>query len=166
MLVVKDAMVLIHLAKISLLGESCKYFKDVIAPKLVFDEVMEGVKLGHADAKVVEKLKREGKIRILGINDFALVKRATEFNIQGGEAQAVALYWQEKADILVTDDDNVRKKGILLDIKVIGTLAIVLKLKLAKIIKEEKFRACVSELRRIGWFGDAILDRVLMEGSK
>ncbi len=166
MLVVKDAMVLIHLAKISLLEKSCGYFKEVIAPKLVYDEVMEGLSKGYVDAKVVENLVNERKLRVVRVKDATLVKKANEFNIQGGEGEAVALYWQEKAGLLATDDDNVRKKAILIGVKMIGTLAILLRLKLAKLVDDEKFKGCISELRKIGWFGDAILDKVLMEGIK
>lgn len=166
MLIVKDAMVLIHLAKISLLEKSCGYFKDVITPRLVYEEVMEGLSKGYADAKVVENLANERKLRVVRVKDTALVKKANEFNIQGGEAEAVALYWQEKAEMLATDDDNVRKKAILIGVRIIGTLPILLKLKLAKLVDDEKFKECISELRKIGWFGDAILDKALMEGSK
>ncbi|MBI2176460.1 hypothetical protein HYU40_03910 [Candidatus Woesearchaeota archaeon] len=166
MLIVKDAMVLIHLAKISLLEKSCGYFKEVITPRLVYEEVMEGLSKGYADARVVENLVNERKLRVVRVKDATLVKKANEFNIKGGEAEAVALYWQEKAEMLATDDDNVRKKAVLIDVRTIGTLAIVLRLKLAKLIDYMKFKESITELRKIGWFGDAILDKALMEGTK
>lgn len=166
MLVVKDAMILIHLAKISLLEKSCGYFNEVITPKKVHEEVMEGLSKGYVDAKVIDNLVREKKLRVLAIRNAELVKKANEFNIQGGEAEAVALYWQEKADLLATDDDNVRKKEAIIGIKLVGTLAILLKLKLKKLIDVQKFEDSISELRKIGWFGSAVLDKVLMEGLK
>ncbi len=166
MLIVKDAMVLIHLAKTSLLGKSCGYFKGVITPEMVYGEVMEGLSKGYVDARVVEKLTQERQIRVLRVKETALIRKANEFNIQGGEAEAVALYWQEKAGLLATDDYNVRKKSALIGVRMIGTLAILLRLKIAKVIDDQKFKECVSGLRKIGWFGDAVLDKVLMEGLK
>lgn len=50
-----------------------------------------------------------------------MIAKANAFNIQRGEAEAVALYWQEEADLLATDDDNVRRKKDALRIKTIGT---------------------------------------------
>ncbi len=38
------------------------------------------------------------------------------------------LYWQESADFLATDDDNVREKRILLELDLIGAPVIIWKL--------------------------------------
>lgn len=65
--------------------------------------------------------------------------------------------------MIATDDDNVRKKKNLLNIKVIGTPVIVLKLFKNKIIDKNKIEQCVSELRKIGWFSNIVLDKILME---
>ena len=166
MLAVKDSMTLIHLAKTSLLETSCDYFKTVIIPKLAYKEVMKGLKHGYVDAKVVEKVAEMKKLTVLEVKVKELIRKANEFNIQGGEAEGVALYWQEKADILATDDDNVRKKGFLLGIRAVGTPAIMLKLHREGLINSEKFRKAVEELRTIGWFSNGVLDMVLMEGKR
>jgi len=50
-----------------------------------------------------------------------------------------------------------------LNIKVIGTPAIILRLYKDKIIDREKIKQCVAELRHIGWFGSSILDNIIME---
>jgi len=41
MLVVKDAMVLIHLSRTTLLERSCSYFGDVTVPAAVKEEVVD-----------------------------------------------------------------------------------------------------------------------------
>src|SRR3989344_6025649 len=163
MLVVKDASVLIHLSKLSLLEKSCDYFGRVMAPLAVNEEIMAGKEKGFGDAQIVEALIKKRKI-VLREAGAELIEKAFEFNVQGGEAQAVALYWQEKANLIATDDDSVRRKKELLKVNVIGTPAIVLTLRKNRKISNDKFINSISLLRRIGWFSNAVIDKILMEG--
>ena len=162
--IVKDAMVVIHLAKITVLEKSCEHFKDVVIPKMVRDEILMGKE--YPEVKIIKELIKRKKIIVKQIKNKRLVKKAEEFNIQKGEGEAVALYWEEKAVYLATDDDNVRKKSLLLGVKVIGTPAIVLKLYKEKLVEKEKFDESLAELRKIGWFSNAVIDKVKMEGSE
>lgn len=162
-MIVEDAMVVIHLAKITLLEKSCQYFKDVIISQRVYDEILAGEKRGHSEVKVITSLIEAKKMIVKLVTKKSLIEKAEQFNIQRGEGEAVALYWQEKADYLATDDDNVRKKSTILEIKVIGTPAIILHLYKQRLITKEKFEESISELRKIGWFSDAIIDKILME---
>lgn len=163
MIIIKDAMVVIHLTKITLLKESCDYFKNVIISETVYKEVMFAKEKGYMDAKLIEELIKINKIVVKKIKNKKLLKKVNEFNIQRGEAESVVLYWQEKADYLATDDDNIRKKNTILNIKIIGTPSIILKLYKEKMIKKEKFIFGLERLRKIGWFSNAIIDRILME---
>ncbi len=165
MLVVKDTSALIHLAKISLLEKSCKYFVNVVMPPLVYEEAMEGIERGYADATLIAESVKRRIITIKKVKS-GLVRKCNLFNIYKGEAEAVALYWQENADFLATDDDNVRKKGRIINVKTIGTLAIALKLLKEGVISKEKFEEAVSDLRKIGWFSEAVVDDMLVEGLK
>ncbi|MBI4176675.1 MAG: hypothetical protein HY518_05695 [Candidatus Aenigmarchaeota archaeon] len=163
MLIVKDSMVLIHLAKTSLLKSSCSCFGNVIIPEEVFREtVEEGMSRGYGDAMTISNLIKEKAIAVKKAKD-AFVRKANQFNIQRGEAEAVALYWQEKADMLATDDDNVRIKKAALGINMAGTPAIILTLHKKGLIKKEKVHEAVKTLRKIGWFSGSILDSMLME---
>lgn len=166
MIVVKDSMVVIHLAKITLLEKSCSFFKKVVVPEIVYREIMIGREKGYPDVAMIKGLIKRRKITVRKVKYKRLIRRANEFNVQRGEAEAVALYWQEKADYLATDDDNVRKKSVMLNLRVIGTPAIVLKLYQEKIVGEAKFEEGLAELRKIGWFSDAVMDKISMEGSK
>ena len=164
-MVVKDAMVIIHLAKITLLEKSCDYFKDVVIPELVYNEaVVKGKE--HPEAMMIKELAEKNKIKVKKINNKILINKANQYNIQRGEAESVSLYWQDEGDLLATDDDNVRKKGVVLNLNIIGTPAIIFKLYKDNIIDKKKFRESISQLRKIGWFSNAVLDKVLMEGLK
>lgn len=161
MIIVKDAMVLIHLAKLSILEKSCDYFKNVIIPNLVYEEINKYK--DYPDANIINSLIKSKRISVKNIKNINLIKKANEFNIQHGEAEALALYWQENADLLATDDDNIRKKKELLNIKLIGTPAIILILYNKKIIDKDKASLSIETLRDIGWFSNALLDSIIME---
>lgn len=162
-MIVKDAMVLIHLAKISILEKSCDYFKKVLISELVYYEILKGNEKGFSDVPIILELIKQKKIIITKARDKSLIKKVNQFNVQDGEAETIVLYWQEKADLIATDDDNVRKKKTLLNIKIIGTPAIVVELYKKKMISKDKLEQGVSELRKIGWFSNTVLDKILME---
>ena len=164
-MIVKDTMVVIHLAKITLLERSCRYFKRVLIPEAVHREILAGQDKGYEDVTITQELVKSEKISIKRVRDKSLLRRAQEFNVQRGEAEALALYWQEQADYLATDDDALRKKSTLLDLKVIGTPAIVLRLYKDKLIERHKLLDSLQVLRKIGWFSNVVIDNILMEAS-
>jgi predicted nucleic acid-binding protein len=162
-MIIKDSMILIHLAKITLLEKSCDYFRNIIIPQMVYDETV-GAGKGRLDAKIISDLVDKKKIMVKKPKNKKMISQANQFNIQGGEAEALALYWEEKADFLATDDDNVRKKRAILSLKIIGTPAIILKLYKERKIDRNKLEESIDELRKIGWFSNSVLDKVLLEG--
>ena len=167
MKVVKDSMVLINLAKTTILEISCDYFKKVMIARGVFEEtVIVGKKKGMEDAKLIEILVKNKKIEVKQVKDKNLLKMANEFNIYRGEAESLAIYNQEEADLLISDDYNLRKKKELVKAKIIGSLAVILKLKLANKINKNKFIDVIEKMREVGWFSNAVLDKVLLESEK
>ncbi|MBI2106162.1 hypothetical protein HYT56_04990 [Candidatus Woesearchaeota archaeon] len=164
MIIIKDSMVIIHLAKLSILEKSCKCFEKVMIPELVHKEIIK--EKDRTEITIINELIKNNEITIKKINDQNLIKKANQFNIQKGEAEVVGLYWQEKANLIATDDDNVRKKKIMLNIKIIGTPAIILGLYQKKIIDKNKTEQCISELKKIGWFANTVLDKIQMEVEK
>ena len=164
-MIIKDSMVVIHLAKITLLAASCERFKPVVIPEEVHQEILQGKKKGYEDVKIIEELIVAGKLAVKHVRDRKLLKQAAEYNVQGGEGEALALYWQEKADYLASDDDNLRKKVVLLNLRLIGTPTIILKLYQEKRIDRQKLEGSLQALRKIGWFSSAVIDKILMEAA-
>ena len=164
-MIVMETMVVIHLAKMSLLEKSCTYFGEVLIPQSVRDEVLVGKERGYADASLVDSLVSTKNLVVKRVRDRRLLQRAKELNIQRGEAEAVALYWQQQATYLASDDDSVRKKRVVLDLQLIGTPAIVLKLYQERVIDKQKLRDSLTELRTIGWLSSAVIDRILLEAT-
>jgi len=164
---IKDAMVLIHLAKITVLEKSCKYFQEVCIPEEVFKEtVVKGKEKGLEDAFLIEQLIEASKIKIKKVTDLKLIRMANEFNIFGGEAEALALYRQENAEYLISDDDNLRKKREIVHANIIGSLGVLLMLRRSDKIDKMKFISSIERMRDIGWFSNAVLDKVILEGER
>ncbi len=157
----------IHLSKLTLLEKSCELFGTVFMPERVHEEtVKKGKEEGYEDAVLIGEIVEKDLIEIRKVHDEELIERANRFNIQAGEAEAVALYWQEEADILATDDDNVRGKRVILELNLIGTPAIILKLLESGIVSGRKFRESLDSLREIGWFSNIVIDRALERGER
>lgn len=166
MLVVKDAMILIHLAKLTLLDSTCGYLGDVAVPTKVKEETVDtGRDRGYPDAAAIADAIDRGDIDVYAVQETELLERANQYNIQGGEAEAVALYWERDADLLATDDDNVRKKQSVLDLDLVGTPAILLELYDVGRVDAEKLRSAIDDLRDIGWFSTAVLDKLELEAG-
>lgn len=164
-MIIKDAMVLIHLAKITVLKKSCDFFKKVTIPEEVYNEIKRGEEKGYEDAHVIEELITMRKIEVKQVKKKELLDKARYYNIQRGEAEAVALYWEERADYLATDDDNIRKKAILLDIKILGTPSIIVSLFKNKLISRQKYYESINELKKIGWFNSQVIDKMRQEAA-
>ena len=165
-MIIKDSMIVIHLAKLSILEKSCIHFKETVIPELVYEEIMKGKEKNFPEIPIITKLIKEKKIKIKKVKEKNLIEKANQFNIQRGEAETIALYWQEKADLIATDDDNVRKKRTLLNINIIGTPAIIVKLYRKNLIDKNKAEQCTSELRKMGWFSNSVIDQIKLEVQK
>ena len=161
-MIVKDSMVVIHLAKMAVLEKCCRYFGEVVVPEKVYEEIMF-CRGKNVEVNVIDELVEKKKIVVKKVLNDNLLKMAYQFNIQRGEAEAVALYWQEEADYFASDDSNVRKKKVLLELNLIGTPVILLKLFRDKKITKNEFLISVGVLKKVGWFSNAVIDKLLME---
>lgn len=167
-MLVKDAMVVIHLAKMTLLQASCAAFGPVLIPPRVRDEVLAGKEQGYPDAAILEDHLQAGDIEVvdLGPEGDRALSDLDRLSVRGGEAEAVALCWQEDIERLATDDDNVRDKQEILRIRCVGTPALLLSLYKRGAIDRPKLSRALDTLERIGWFSQPVLDKIRMEAER
>ncbi|MBU4139385.1 MAG: DUF3368 domain-containing protein, partial [Euryarchaeota archaeon] len=65
MITIKDSMILIHLAKLAILPESCRHFGNVLIPEKVYEEaVLTGKERGYPDALIIEQEIKGNLIKI------------------------------------------------------------------------------------------------------
>lgn len=163
MLVVKDAMVIIHFAKANVLRESCAFFHKVYIPELVLNEVIKGE---FQDTKTIRDCIEQNLLQVKKIVNKKFISLANQYNIFRGEAEAVALCWELKADALATDDYQVRKKESLLKIKIVGTPALLLWLYREKALAKEQLIAAIQCLRSNAWINSTVWDKIQLEVEK
>ncbi|MFH1587713.1 MAG: hypothetical protein ABIA76_00045 [Candidatus Diapherotrites archaeon] len=160
-------MVLILLAKITVLEKASEQFKNIIIPEKVFEEVViKGKEKKYEDSLIIEKIIKEGKIKVVKVKKKKLIERINDFNVQGGEAEAIALYWETKAEFLLCDDNNVRKKEAILELNLLGTPSIILELYKKKKITKEKALNSIEQLKKDSWFNQSIIDYLYLEVLK
>ncbi len=141
-----------------ILTDSCRYFGNVLIPTKVYEEtVIRGKEKGHPDALIIEDTISSNLIKIKEVKNKKKIESLRIFGLHLGEAEAVALYFQEAAQILVTDDDTCRRNRIILGINIIGSPAIVLALFRKNLIDRYKALDCVSALDTIGWFDAEVI---------
>lgn len=104
-IVVSDASTLILLQKIMLLDKLVKNFSFII-PNEVYDEaVAKGKKIESKDAYLIESKVNKSLINVKKIKDKKKFNHIIkEFGLGKGEAEAVVLFLQERADVLAVDD--------------------------------------------------------------
>jgi predicted nucleic acid-binding protein len=139
----------------------------IIIPTKVYEEtVIRGKKKGHPDALIIEQTINSNLIKIKEIENKDKVDNLRLFGLHLGEAEAVALYFQEKAQFLATDDDTCRKNRIILGINIIGSPAVVLMLFNKALITRKKAIDCVLTLETIGWFDTEVMHEMKRQIEK
>jgi predicted nucleic acid-binding protein len=164
MLIVKDSMVLIHLALVGVLRDACIMFGRVIISSAVHNEVVErGIETGHSDAYLVQKLETEEFIHVVAVSDMTLMGELNKYGLEGGELESVTLYLQEKADLIASNDDKVRRLRLILDLDLISSPEIIFIMAKKGVITKDNAIDCLSELKRIGWFSHNVIDVIIKE---
>ncbi|MCD6455216.1 MAG: hypothetical protein J7K81_00245 [Methanophagales archaeon] len=103
--IIMDAMIVIHLSKITLLRGLVENVGVVISRR-VFEESVKNSLGRYNDALITDGLIQEDKIMVLDANADR-INEIERFGITGGEAEAIALYLDGKYDAIVSDDDVV-----------------------------------------------------------
>jgi len=133
---VSDTGPIIHLSEICLL-EAFNIFSEVFIPEEVEKELIQNNVLAPKKIKILKLLPEfKDKVKIL----------ADEEEIDLGEAFAIALSMQEKADYFLTDDLDARNAAIKYNIQVHGTIGILLRAFREKKITKKATIEKVNEL--------------------
>ncbi|MEW6295354.1 MAG: hypothetical protein AB1467_03615 [Candidatus Diapherotrites archaeon] len=119
LLVISDSSSLIIGTKAGLLTALCEEF-EVEIPEKVFEEtVAAGKELQKIDALKIEEAIEENKIMVkkaTPIKDSKVMKWFKELNLDEGESQAIHLYIQTNAKLLLVDDKQAINAAKLLEI--------------------------------------------------
>lgn len=153
-IIICDSSLLILLSKLEMLDLLIEAFDNVIIPQAVYSEAVTlGKILKKMDAFLIEKQVKDKKINLKQIKDIAekenLIKN---FNIHDGEAEAIVLYIEEKADLLGTDDYKTLKVCKILEIKYFTTLLFIIRCFSNNKLSKDSTLLKFENLKEIGWY--------------
>ena len=155
MKVVSDSSPLIALSKINKLHILKDMFNEVLIPKSVWIEVVEKGKGKYGS----EEVKNAKWIKVVDVKDRLSVEILNK-EIEIGEAEAIVLAKELKADFLILDEKIPRIIAKSLGINVVGTLALLFIAKKKGII-DENLDELIKELRIKGvYFSDKIVEEL------
>lgn len=157
-----DACSIILLAKASVL-ESATAWYDLYLTKQVYNEVLEGKPKMFPDSLLLERLQKEGKIRLIEADQKILEKMTLDFNMGKGEASTIAVGIKENNMLIVTDNRQGRKAALVNNLPLAGSPEMVAVLLKKKRIKKEKAREALMILKEEGWFELYIIEKALEE---
>ncbi len=161
MIVVSDSGPIIALSKINQLNILKHYFGKIHISDAIYNELVKKGK-GMFGSKEVEKADW---IKAAKVKDEVAVK-VLELELDRGEAETIILGNELKADLILLDESIARRIARLLNLKVKGTIGILVLAKKDNIIK--KLKPILNELRAKGvWISDEVYDEALnLAGEK
>jgi uncharacterized protein len=158
--VVCNSSPLIHLSKAGRLSLLRDFFQEILVPEEVLRESVENSG-GAQDAKEIENADW---IHLMTIEDMDL-KKALKLTIDEGEAAAIVLALEQKADLVLMDDYDGRAMAKEYNLKVIGTIGILLKAKLEG--KTVSLKHDLDVLKRNGfWLGEELYLKLIKEAKE
>ncbi len=156
MILIADTSPLISLILVGQLNILEKIFGDYYIPQTVWDELQS-----HNEIKSYRNEINTLSTKIRKTSSFYLPISG----IDKGETEAIILYKEMNADLLLIDDRKAREVAELLQIKCIGTLAILLRAKELELIHELKpiFKTFLENDR---YYSRKLLNELLLKSSE
>lgn len=155
-IIICDSSILILISKLEMLDLLIDAFEEILIPKAVFMEsVDQGKKLKKMDAFLIEKKIMEGKIIIENIKNLAEKEKfMNDFNLHEGEAEALILYSERKAELFGTDDYRTLKVCKILDIKYFTTPLFIIRCYVIEKLSKKMAMLKFEKLEEFGWYNE------------
>lgn len=133
MKVVCNSSVLISLTTLTQLSLLKKKFGEIIVPKAVYIEVVEE----GGEREGAREVKSSKWIKVEEVKDAALVKLLSA-ELDKGESESIALAHEISADLVLLDEKDARQRAERLELRVLGTVGILIWAKKKGYIKSLK----------------------------
>jgi uncharacterized protein len=157
--VVSNTTPIISLLKLSMLDILKDLYGKIVIPKAVYKEIEYG-----KDKVYYQNLLNIDWIEIQEIHDIRSLKYFLD--LDSGEAEAIVLATETNADLIIIDEKLGRYHALHANLKVTGTIGILLKAKSNGLIKEIK-PLLFELMKKDVWFSDNLIkDILIMAGEK
>jgi uncharacterized protein len=168
MRVVSDAGPLIILAKLNQLGLLLKLYGTILISGEVYKEVVvNGLRLGAADAQTVDFLVRRNHFQVVEVSVQAPLPDWAAF-LDAGELETILLAKAQLADWVLMDDIQARKAARREGLQMKGTVGILLAGYRAGHISLPEFELLIEniKIRPEFWISPRLCDEVLAQARK
>ncbi len=156
---VMDACSAILLAKAGVLEKALERY-DTEITKQAYEEVIAGKKEMFADALMIERLSKEGKLKFASDEEKAREKLEKDFNMGKGEAATISVAITNKKGV-ITDNRQGRKAATINNLPLIGSIEIVVDLYKRRAINSLKASEALKTLREEGWFEGYLIEKAM-----
>lgn len=147
MIVVSDTTPLISFLKINKLDVLEKLFAEVLIPQAVFNELIVDERF-RLEAELIKSKKFITVKPINNPESVSILKRAT--GLDQGESEAIVLADELKADLLLMDEAKGRNVSTQMEIKIMGTIGILMAAYEEHELTSDEVRECIDGLQRAG----------------
>jgi predicted nucleic acid-binding protein len=158
MKIVSNASPLINLARVGQLDLLQQLYGELTLPEAVWREiVLEGA--GQPGAKAVEAA---AWIRVQPATNRELVQ-ALRQELDAGEAEAIALALETKAELLLMDEHLGRETALHMDVRCIGLIGVLIEAKRIGVV--DSIRPLLDSLQDVAgfWISETLYQRVLQD---
>jgi hypothetical protein len=160
MLVISNSSPIIHLAKIGKLDLLKKLYGKIVVPEKVYQECTYSVHY-RQETEVIAGADWIERMKIQDSRLFSLLYS----DIDAGEAEALVLGLEQKADLLLIDDQEARIKARKLNLVITGTLGVLLKAKNKAMIRS--LEEDIEKLQASGFrISKSLVDSLLSYSEK
>jgi uncharacterized protein len=125
-IIISDSGPLIALALVDLIKSAPKIIGEIVVPETVYNECIYD--LTKPGAKIIKKALADHQITLHHVPHSILLTELTSI-LDQGEAEAIMLYKEIGADLLLIDEVKGRKVAEKQNISITGTVAVLLKAK-------------------------------------
>lgn len=159
MIVVSDSSALIALASAGELNLLRDLFGQVLIPQRVRDEVVQANRPG------AEEVTAAGWIRTVPVPETSFLLALLR-EIDPGEAEAIALAYEAKADVVLLDERRARTLAISMGFTVVGAVGVLLRAKQQGFLPE--VRPALDRMRTLSRFrtGARLYEQALRDAGE
>lgn len=157
-IIISDASTLILLQKIALLDKLLKNMRFIIPSEVYREAVTKGKAKRFSDSYLIEERIKTRKIVVTELkNNNTVTSIRKEFGLGEGEAQAIALFLQEKADVLAVDDHKAINVCKIYGIPFMTALTFVVFANDRKLVNKAVAKEMMNNLSVFGRYKDELI---------
>ena len=144
MIVVADTTPIITLMKLQRLDLLEKLFDTVLVPNAVFEELVSNSNY-LIEAQMVFECPFLKRLEVSDRQSIKILRKVV--GLDAGESEAIALAEEKHANLLIIDERKGRRVAKQMELKIIGTIGILLQAYDCKILSQEEILSCSKILR-------------------